>query len=81
MLLRNWRFERKLSLAALAELIRQSTGGRTTATVVLRWERLENIPNKAEMIALYLKSGGKVTPNDFYQLPALPEPSAEQVAA
>jgi transcriptional regulator with XRE-family HTH domain len=78
MLLRDWRFERELSLAALAEMVRTSTGSKTTATVVSRWERGIYQPNKREMVAVYLLTGGKVTPNDFYELPEL---LPEQVAA
>lgn len=73
MLLRDWRFERKLSLGAVAKRVAEATGRKTNAAVVHRWERGAQIPRRLEMVALYLLSGGQVTPNDFYALPALPE--------
>lgn len=79
MLLRDWRSQRDLSLSQLAERVRQATGGKTNAAVVGRWDRHEELPRKAEMRALYLLTVGQVTPNDFYELPALPE--AERAAA
>lgn len=81
MLLRDLRFELELSLAGMAEKVRAATGGATNANCIWRWENGVNIPNRREMVALYLLSGGRVTPNDFYDLPELPDRATEQQVA
>ena len=53
-----------------------------TTSEIRRFARGERIPRPATMARIYLWSGGAVTPNDFYDLPALPEAaSAEGEAA
>lgn len=31
----------------------------------------QQIPRRAEMLRIFVMSGGRITPNDFYELPAL----------
>jgi len=44
--------------------------GLTTVTVA-RYESGARLPGPAVMIALFEVSGGRVQPNDFYDLPAI----------
>lgn len=43
---------------------------------VARYEAGMRRPDDATMIALYVRSGGRVQPNDFYDLPPLTAASA-----
>jgi len=40
-----------------------------SGTAAARYIRGERLPSKEQMLALYEISRGKVTPNDFYDLP------------
>ena len=71
MLLREWRIKHELSQATVAAAV-----GAANATVVSRWELKRHIPRPAEMAALFLVTGGAVTPNDFYDLPSLESAAA-----
>jgi hypothetical protein len=43
--------------------------GVANSTVARRFAQ-GTVPRKATMQRIYLRSGGRVTPNDFYELPA-----------
>lgn len=66
MTLKQWRERNGISQEAAARLF-----GVRNATVVSKWEIGRQLPRKQYMRAIYLKTGGMVTPNDFYDLPEL----------
>lgn len=39
------------------------------------------VPRRATMLRIYLATGGRVSPNDFYDLPALPAAAGEREEA
>lgn len=64
MKLRDWRKREGFSLRVVAEAVEVSI-----ASVSL-WERGLRMPYPWAMRAIYDLTAGKVTPNDFYDLPA-----------
>jgi len=68
MKLRDWRYHRKLSFDAAAKAVGASNG-----SLFRKWERGLQIPRPEQMVNIYLATHGAVTPNDFYDLPSLPD--------
>ena len=62
-----WRRSAGLTLDAMGN--RLGVGPET----VRRYESGQRIPSRQHMARIYLATGGAVAPNDFYDLPALPE--------
>lgn len=61
-----------------------SEGARRIGTVPDTFRRYAHgmrVPRPAHMVAIYLLTGGRVTPNDFYDLPALPEAAGDSQEA
>lgn len=71
----DWVNNRELTWAQAAQRI-------GAANSMVAW-RLANgaIPRRAIMARIYLATRGQVTPNDFYDLPALPGPEPQEEAA
>lgn len=67
--------KRGISYAAFGRRI-----GRATSTVrrycLPAGDPHRRLPDEAGMVEVYRLTGGQVTPNDFYELPPLPEAAA-----
>lgn len=74
MRLREWRERNRMSLGDVARRV-----GVSNATAVRRWEVGGRVPRPHQMAAIYVLTAGAVTPNSFYDLPALP--AGEEAAA
>lgn len=47
----------------------------------MRWMNRERVPDQMDMPNVFVATDGAVEPNDFYDLPPLPEGAAEPDAA
>lgn len=67
MTLREWREFNHLSLESAAIVLDAANG-----SVVSKWELGICIPRRDQMRTIWIKTGGRVDANSFYDLPALP---------
>lgn len=70
-MLRRWRMNEGLSqedAAAKVGVVRKTWH---------QWEAGDAIPKREAMSSLYLLTGGAVQPNDFYDLPVVPDTQRE----
>ncbi len=61
-----WREAQGLSYTGLAALLE------ITQPAASRYCHGDRVPKPILMVRIYLATGGRVTPNDFYDLPRLP---------
>lgn len=69
MKLKAWRIDRGLTQAEFAEAISVRT------SAVSRYES-GRVPGPEIVARIYLATGGRVQPGDFYNLPEVPDPEA-----
>lgn len=68
--------ERKLSRAEFGSRLSRPRPSQT----ITRWCHGTHVPGPEDVAAIYLATGGRVTPNDFYDLPPLPNGRAQEAA-
>lgn len=73
--LHDWMYAEKLSAAEWGRKV-----GIPSRASAARYVKGMRMPPSSVIVATYVLSGGRVTPNDFYDLPDLSTLSAEQAA-
>lgn len=69
--LRGWCEEKRINFSEGARRIQ------TVPDTFRRYALGQRLPRPPHMVSIYILTAGAVTPNDFYDLPALPEAAAD----